>query len=248
MPTGNTFQTDSHLDGRCCDGHLVNLLGTDQDRSERNPRLAFCRFALFSGLSFLAALVAAQTILQTIMNLTVRDWLVLSGLGLITYTLSQGGLYLSLNYLPNTTVSLLLNFSPLLVAFAGSFWLDEKLNRWQYFGMGVLLVGAAVFFLPVQSGGLSIPGLIFTGITLLGNVAASVYTRKLLRSGVYPVMVITGVCMGIGSIALAAGSAAWQWIPRMSLQTWGIVIILAATNTALAFTHVEHGAAKVDRL
>jgi drug/metabolite transporter (DMT)-like permease len=50
------------------------------------------------------------------------------------------------------------------------------------------------------------------------------------------VMVITGVCMGIGAIALAVGSAAWRWIPLMSLQTWGIVIILAATNTALAFT------------
>lgn len=200
------------------------------------PPLPFAGIRYFLAFIFLLPWLLRRPSMQIIMNLSIRDWFVLSGLGFITYTLCQGGLYLSINYLPNTTVSLLLNFSPLFVAFAGSIWLDEKLTRWQYIGMFVLLIGAAVFFLPVQSGSLSIIGLIFTGITLLGNVAASVYTRKILRSGVYPVMIITGVCMGIGSIALAAGSAAWQWIPVMSLQSWGIVIILAATNTALAFT------------
>jgi drug/metabolite transporter (DMT)-like permease len=200
------------------------------------PPLPFAGIRYFLAFIFLLPWLLRKPSMQVIMNLTTRDWLVLSGLGLITYTLCQGGLYLSINYLPNTTVSLLLNFSPLFVALAGSIWLDEKLTRWQYIGMIVLLFGAAVFFLPVQTGSLSMIGLIFTGITLLGNVAASVYTRKILRGGVYPVMIITGVCMGIGSTALAAGSAAWQWIPGMSLQSWGIVIILAGTNTALAFT------------
>jgi drug/metabolite transporter (DMT)-like permease len=200
------------------------------------PPLPFAGIRYFLAFLFLIPWLLRKPTLQTILNLTFRDWLVLSGLGLITYTLCQGGLYLSLSYLPNTTVSLLLNFSPILVAFAGGIWLNEKLNRWQNFGMVVLLAGAAVFFLPIATGSLSTAGLLFTGITLLGNVTATVYSRKILRSGVYPVVVITGVCMGIGSTALAAGSAAWQWIPRMSLQTWVIVLILAGTNTALAFT------------
>jgi drug/metabolite transporter (DMT)-like permease len=200
------------------------------------PALPFAGLRYFLAFLFLLPWILRKPIRRAIHELTVRDWIVLGILGLITYSVSQGGLYLSLSYLPNTTVSLLLNFSPLLIALAGGFWLNENLTVWQYLGMVVLMIGAAVFFLPIQSGGLSIAGLIFTVITLLGNVSSSLYSRKILRDGVYPVMVITGVCMGIGAIALAVGSAAWRWIPLMSLQTWGIVIILAATNTALAFT------------
>jgi drug/metabolite transporter (DMT)-like permease len=200
------------------------------------PALPFAALRYFLASLMLLPWMLRQANRRAIAELNGKDWLVLAVLGLITYTLSQGGLYLSLSYLPNTTVSLLLNFSPLLVALAGTVFLNERLNSRQYLGMGVLLAGALVFFLPIKSGALSMAGLIFTVITLLGNVTSSIYSRKLLRGGVYPVMLITGVCMGIGSSALAIGSAAWEWIPTMSLKTWMIIIILAGTNTALAFT------------
>jgi drug/metabolite transporter (DMT)-like permease len=200
------------------------------------PALPFVGLRYFIAFLLLIPFLLRKSVLRSIFELSFKDWLILSGLGLITYTLGQGGLYLALNYLPNTTVSLLLNFSPVLAAFTGWLWLQENLTFWQYAGMGVLLVGAVVFFMPLPIGGLSLLGLFFTAITLVTNVASTVFTRKLMRNTVYPVMVVTGVCMGIGSSALVVSSAAWEWIPRISLQTWGIVIVLASTNTALAFT------------
>ncbi|HEX7555497.1 MAG TPA: DMT family transporter, partial [Leptolinea sp.] len=172
----------------------------------------------------------------SIKELQGRDWLALAGLGMLSYPLSQGGFYLALSYLPNTTVSLLLNFSPIFIALLGGLWLDEKLNRWQFLGMAISIAGAVVFFLPLENAHLSGLGLLFAGIALLANVFSSIYARKVLRGGTYPVMVITGVCMGIGATVLVGGSAAWEWIPRISIQVWGMLILLALINTALAFT------------
>lgn len=172
---------------------------------------------------------------RTITALGWKDWLILAGLALLTYPLNQGGLFVALSFLPNTTVSLLQNFSPVFIALLGSLILNERVNLIQYLGMLVLISGALVFFLPLQSVNLSVPGLIASIVTLLSNVFSSVFTRKVLRTGTYPVLVFTGVCMGIGSIVMFGSSRAWEWIPQISLSMWGILVYIALINTALAF-------------
>jgi len=200
------------------------------------PALPFASLRYFLAFLLLLPWLLRKNTFRIILALSIKDWIILGGLGLVTYTFCQGGLYLAISYLPNTTVSLILNFTPVLVAFAGGFWLGEKLSLWQYAGLVILITGAVIFFFPVPSGSLPVLGLVFTGLTLLFNVASSLYSRKLLRNGAYPVIIITGVCMGIGSTAMALGSSAWRWLPGLSLQNWIIIFFLAATNTALAFT------------
>jgi drug/metabolite transporter (DMT)-like permease len=163
-----------------------------------------------------------------------KDWLVLAD-WLLTYPLNQGGLFVALSYLPNTTVSLLQNFSPVFIALLGGLILNERVNRIQYLGMLVLLSGAMVFFLPLQVSNLSIPGLVASLVTLMANVFNSILGRKVLRAGTYPVLVFTGVCMGIGSLVMVVTSSAWEWIPQISPSMWGILIYIALINTALAF-------------
>ncbi len=158
-----------------------------------------------------------------------------TGLALLTYPLNQGGLFIALSYLPNTSVSLLQNFSPLFIALLGWLLLKEFVNGRQYLGMAILLAGALVFFLPLQSINLSIPGLVAAFVTLMANVFGSVLSRGVLREGKYPVLVYTGVGMAIGATVLVIISRAWEWIPRLSLQMWGILIYLALVNTAMAF-------------
>lgn len=172
---------------------------------------------------------------QVIKALGWKDWLVLAGLALLTYPLNQGGLFVALSYLPNTTVSLLQNFSPVFIALLGGLILNERVNRIQYLGMLVLLSGAMVFFLPLQASNLSIPGLVASLVTLMANVFNSILGRKVLRAGTYPVLVFTGVCMGIGSLVMVVTSSAWEWIPQISPSMWGILIYIALINTALAF-------------
>jgi drug/metabolite transporter (DMT)-like permease len=199
------------------------------------PALPFASMRYFIAFFILMPGLLKSSTRQVIGALGWRDWLLLTGLALLTYPLNQGGLFVALSYLPNTTVSLLQNFGPVFIALLGGLMLKETVNGRQYLGMAVLIAGALVFFLPLQSINLSVPGLIASVVTLMSNVFGSLFSRKILRVGKYPVIVMTGVCMGIGSIVMMAGSAAWEWIPRISLHMWIILIYLALVNTAMAF-------------
>jgi drug/metabolite transporter (DMT)-like permease len=199
------------------------------------PALPFASLRYFLAFLILLPWLLKSPTKQVIRALGWRDWLVLGGLALLTYALNQGGLFVALTYLPNTTVSLLQNFSPVFIALLGGLLLKEIVNRKQYMGMAVLLGGALIFFLPLQSYNMSIPGLIAAFVTMMANVFGSVLSRKILREGRYPVLVYTGVCMGIGAAVLMTFSRAWEWIPHLSLQMWCILGLLSMVNTALAF-------------
>jgi drug/metabolite transporter (DMT)-like permease len=199
------------------------------------PPLPFASLRYFFAFLILLPWLFKNPTRGVIRALGWKDWLVLVGLAVLTYPLNQGGLFVALAYMPNTSVSLLQNFSPVFIALLGGLILKEMVNRRQYLGMGVLLVGALIFFLPLQSNNMSIPGLIASFVTLFSNVFNSVLGRKVLKEGRYPVLVLTGVGMGIGSIIMMLISHGWEWIPRLSLPMWAILIFLACVNTALAF-------------
>lgn len=199
------------------------------------PALPFAAMRYFLAFLILLPILLRNPTRRTIRALIWRDWLVLSGLAILTYSLNQGGLFIALSYLPNTTVSLLQNFSPAFIALLGSWMLKETVNRKQFLGMFILLTGALIFFLPLESYNMSIPGLIASIVTLMSNVFNSIFSRKILRAGMYPVMVMTGVCMGIGSIIMIITSRAWEVVPHISPGLWAILIYLALINTALAF-------------
>lgn len=199
------------------------------------PALPFAAMRYFLAFLILLPILLRNPTRRTIRALVWRDWMVLTGLAILTYSLNQSGLFIALSYLPNTTVSLLQNFSPAFIALLGSWMLQETVNRKQYLGMFILLAGALIFFLPLESYNMSIPGLIASIVTLMSNVFNSIFSRKILRAGKYPVMVMTGVCMGIGSIIMVITSRAWEVIPQISPSLWAILIYLALINTALAF-------------
>jgi drug/metabolite transporter (DMT)-like permease len=199
------------------------------------PALPFASLRYFFAFLILLPWLFRNPTKGVIRALGWKDWLVLVGLAVLTYPLNQGGLFVALSYMPNTSVSLLQNFSPVFIALLGGLILKETVNSRQYLGMGVLLAGALIFFLPLQSNNLSIPGLIASFVTLFSNVFNSVLGRKVLKEGRYPVLVLTGVGMGMGSIIMMLISHGWEWIPRLSPQMWAILIFLACVNTALAF-------------
>jgi drug/metabolite transporter (DMT)-like permease len=42
--------------------------------------------------------------------------------------------------------------------------------------------------------------------------------------------------MGFGAILMGTGTSVWEWIPRISLTVWGVLLVLSLVNTAIAFT------------
>ena len=86
---------------------------------------------------FLAFLVLAPALFrkkEAVRSLGPSDWWKLSILGVVFYTLTQGGQFITLKYLDAITFSLLLNFSALLVAVFSAAFLKEKTSALQVVG------------------------------------------------------------------------------------------------------------------
>lgn len=171
-----------------------------------------------------------------IRSLSSSDWRKLAALGLLFYTLTQGGQFLTLNHLEAVTFSLLLNFTTVLVVLLGIVALAEFPSRWQLAGFGLFLAGVAVYFYPVFIPDDRVMGLTFAGLTICANAGAAVLGRSVNRQGSIPPLLVTVISMGIGAIILLAMGLVMQGLPRIPPSGWIIIVWLALVNTALAFT------------
>lgn len=86
----------------------------------------------FAGLRYILAFfcfipfVLNKKYILEIKQLQSVQWKKLILLGLIFYTFTQGAQFLGLSLLPSVTVSLMLNFTPLIVAIMGIYILNEN--------------------------------------------------------------------------------------------------------------------------
>lgn len=202
---------------------------------EEIPAMPFAGLRYIMAAMFMLPFLFQKGHVQSIKQLSKKDMLVLVILGLLTYPLNQGCLFLAMSYLPNATVSLITNMNPVFLAVLGGIFLNEHLKGSQFAGIGLTVVGALVFFLPL-TGDVSGIGIVYSLITLLSNVIGVIFTRKMLKTGNYPVVVVTGLPMVFGSIMLGSVSGFWDWIPHISLTLLAILIFLSLINTTIAFT------------
>lgn len=195
---------------------------------------------IFAGLRYTLAFVILLPALwqrrDDVRALSARDWRRLAVLGLVFYTLTQGGQFLTLSYLPAVTFSLLLNFTSVLVALLGIVALREVPSPLQWGGMGLFVAGVLVYFFPMSGPGVQVAGLALAGLTVGANAAASLLGRAVNRGQAIAPLVVTGVSMGVGAVTLLGMGLAVQGLPPISPRGWAIVAWLAVVNTALAFT------------
>ena len=168
--------------------------------------------------------------------LSAREWGRLAVLGLVFYTMTQGGQFLTLTHLEAVTFSLLLNFTSVLVAFFGIVALREVPSRLQWGGIAIFIAGVLVYFLPASGPGGQVLGIGIAGFTVCSNAAAVVLGRSVNREQAIPPLVVTAVSMGAGAIPLLGIGLAVQGLPPVGPAGWGIIAWLAVVNTALAFT------------
>jgi drug/metabolite transporter (DMT)-like permease len=200
----------------------------------------------FAGLRYmLAFLVLLPIFFQrqgfvAIRNLSRRDWFNLVILGLLFYTITQGTNFIGLSYLPAVTVSLLLSFSPVVVAILGILLLKEEPYWRQWIGIGLCMGGASLYFYPLVMPSDQAFGIVVVIIGVLANALSSILGREVNRSGNLHPLTVTVVSMGIGGLILLINGLVWQGLPYLSLGTWGIILWLAVVNTAFAFTLWNH--------
>jgi drug/metabolite transporter (DMT)-like permease len=204
------------------------------------PAISFAGLRYTLAFLILAPALLARAELRAALGaLTRSDWLRLSLLGVVLYSLTQGAQFVALAFLPAVMLSLILSFSPMAVALLGRSFLGERLTRRQWAGVALFLVGALVYFLPVAAP-LSMIGMVVAVLGMLANSGGAILGRSVNRHGSFHPLLVTVVSMGVGSLLLLATGLIVEGVPRLDASGWGIVLWLAVVNTALAFTLWNH--------
>jgi len=187
-------------------------------------------------LCFLPFVLTKKKYINEIKNLSKIQWKKLILLGFVFYTFTQGAQFLGLSLLPSVTVSLMLNFTPIIVAVMGIFLLNEKPTPLQWTGSILFIIGILVYFFPVSLLSNEIIGLFIMLIGVLANSGSAILGRDINRRKDISPLVVTFISMGIGAVILLAIGLATNDFPVISSTNLLYLIWLAAINTAFAFT------------
>ena len=196
----------------------------------------------FAGLRYSIAFLCLLPFAFTPKNKTLikslekRDWVKLVLLGILFYAFTQGTQFIGLSLLPAVTVSLWLNFTPLIVAVMAIFLIKEIPTSLQWIGVVLFIVGILTYFFPVSLSEDHSFGLIVMTVGVLANSASAVLGRNINRKGNVNPIVVTVISMGIGSIILLTAGISIQGFPSISMENVFYLFWLAVINTALAFT------------
>lgn len=196
----------------------------------------------FAGLRYFAAFLCLLPLFFTKKNLSAvkelssKDIKKIILLGLLFYALTQGAQFVGLSLLPAVTVSLMLNFTPIVVAVMSIFLISERPSLLQWAGMIIFLSGIGIYFLPVNLAGGEAAGLLVMTIGVLANAGSAVLGREVNKGGRIKPLIVTVISMGVGSVILLASGLAFEGMPTITPLSVFLILWLAAVNTAFAFT------------
>lgn len=203
---------------------------------EEVPALSFAgiRYVLASIILWIFVFATKQH--KELKNISKPMWIRLTILGIVMYFLTQGAQYLGLYYLSAIQVSLILNFTPLVILVFSSSVIQEKPTRNNIIGVIVFLIGIFVYVFPIGNLNGNWIGYVVMVIGLFTNSISTMLGRSINKEKSTSPILITTISMGIGGILLLGSGVALDGIPQLSLSMWGIILFLALVNTAFAFT------------
>lgn len=166
-------------------------------------------------------------------------WLQLFIIGFSSYTVANSAMFWSLIYLPATTVSFMMGLNALLVFIGGVIWLKEIPNIRQAIGIIITMAGTGMFF----SSGLKPgepTGILLMSVALLCFTIFGILGRNTARAQTVDTLSLTAIPLAIGGGLLLLIAIPIEGIPHASIQSWGLVLWLAAINTSLAYVLYNH--------
>lgn len=159
--------------------------------------------------------------------------------GLLFVGVAQGAQFAALALLPATAVSLVLSSIPAGVALIAIGAGSERATGWQAAGIGVLSLGAVLYFGPFDVPAGAAGGFVAAGVCVAAAAASSHLGRLLARDRIGALggaLGLTAVSMAVGGAALLAVGVAVEGWPQPDARGWLIIAWLAVVNTAFAFT------------
>ncbi|MDI6768824.1 MAG: EamA family transporter [Anaerolineales bacterium] len=168
-----------------------------------------------------------------------RIWLQLLFIGLSAYTIGNGAMFWSLKFLPATTVSFMMGMITLFILFGSVIWLRELPTRLQTIGILVTLGGTVLFFSIGLKPGEPL-GVAILSIGLIAFTVFGVLGRDAARAQKVDTLALTAIPLALGGGLLLLIALPLEGLPHASPATWGMVLWLAAVNTALGYIMYNH--------
>jgi drug/metabolite transporter (DMT)-like permease len=165
-----------------------------------------------------------------------KSWGKIVLLGIFYYAITQGSQFIGLKALPAVTVNLILGLTTIVVAFLGTIFLREQLSLAQWLGIILTMLGAYIYFFPIQFMASQWTGLVIVFIGMAACSIGSLISRDMNRSKVLPPLTLTTWSLLLGGILMLAGGIVSEGLQPVSLNTWLVILWLATVNTAFAFT------------
>lgn len=163
--------------------------------------------------------------------------------GLLFIAVAQGAQFAALALLPATAVNLVLSSIPAAVAVWALARREEAPSIGQLAGVGLLVIGAVLYFGPFQLQAGALLGLAAAVVCVAASAASAHLGRGLARDATLRLggpLVLTGASMAFGAAVLLGVGLAVEGPPPLDLAGWAIVAWLAVVNTAFAFTLWNH--------
>ncbi len=193
----------------------------------------------FLAFLLLLPIMAIKRNSKSAYHLSRQMWVRLVAIGLGTYTIGNGAFYWGLKYLTPTTVSFLLNLSPLVVLIASLLWMEEFPTRRQILGVIITLLGSALFFSPGLKSGEPL-GIAVVLLGLLGFNLFGILGRGVAREDQLDTFSLTALPLGIGGALMLLIALPLEGLPIFGIKAWLVVGWLAVINTALAYSLYNH--------
>lgn len=196
----------------------------------------------FAGLRYMLAFLClllivlrSPAIRAQISGLTRQQWRNLIALGIVYYAIAQGAQFAALMFLPAVMLSLILNFTPIAVAFFGFIALNERPTMQQIVGIAVFMVGVMLYFSVQGIPEAQFIGIVIAVVCMLNNSIGGVMSRAINKQKTLLPLTVTLISMGAGAPLMLAFGLATEGIPVLEINHWLIILWLAVVHTALTF-------------
>lgn len=203
------------------------------------PRLTFASLRYLVGAVTLLVWRTA-TRRRSLPRFTGTTWRWLIALAVLLYAVVPATQFISLDLVDAVTFNFIFQAGiPLVTALLAGAVLREPTSRWEWVGVGVVVVGIFMFY-PAVPRGSEATGIIFAVVAAVGIGGSNLLQRIVMRSGEVAAVDAAVIPMTIGSLGLLVLALSVEPFPDLGLEQVVLILVLGVVNTALAFTLWHH--------
>ena len=203
------------------------------------PRLTFASLRYLVGAVTLLVWRTARRG-RGLPRFTGTTWRWLIALAVLLYAVVPATQFISLDLVDAVTFNFIFQAGiPLVTALLAGAVLREPTSRWEWVGVGVVVVGIFMFYPAVPQGN-EATGIIFAVVAAVGIGGSNLLQRIVMRSGEVAAVDAAVIPMTIGSLGLLVLALSVEPFPDLGLEQVALILVLGVVNTALAFTLWHH--------